>query len=329
MQAFSLCGLPSRLYRLLVLSLLWFTICTFALAGPSASKVEENYKTIGAMLALPESQIDLAKVKLTIDHMIDPSVDVNAYLKQLDTMAAEVRTRFPANPSSRDKLEALRTYLYQAGPWNGNQPFAYDMADLNGQNLRGRLLTNYLSTRKGNCVSMPMLFLILGRKVGLDLSLSAAPEHYFIKYRDEAGKVYNLETTSGAGFTRDVWMRQQRPMTDLAIKNGVYMQSATDRQTVLMMSVALLEFYSHEKREGPRVGLSVMLLQHSPNFVPAMLHWANASLRMRQSEFEGKYPTPSHIPLELRRRYMELAQENRYWWDKAVSLGWQVPPPGV
>lgn len=134
--------------------------------------------------------------------MIDPRIDVAGNLKRLDAMAEEVKALLPAKPSSRDKLEALRTHLYRAGPWNGHQPFRYDLDDPFGRDVRNKLLPTYLSTRKGNCVSMPLLFIILGQKIGLDVTAANAPEHVFVKYRDEAGALYNLEATSGAGFAR-------------------------------------------------------------------------------------------------------------------------------
>ncbi len=96
--------------------------------------------------------------------MLEPGIDVDGTLKQLDAMASDIKVRFPANASSRDKLEALRTYIYQPGPGNGNRPFRYDLDDPFDHNIKNKLLATYLSTHKGNCVSMPVLVVILGQK---------------------------------------------------------------------------------------------------------------------------------------------------------------------
>lgn len=183
----------------------WVVIgVTEPLVSPPTQAPEEQLKALRALLEWPDSQLDLARIMLTVDRMIDPTVDIDRSLAQLETMANVIKLRFPANPSRRDKLEVLRTYVYQAGPWNGYQPFRYDLTDPLGRILRNKLLTTYLTTRKGNCVSMPLLFIILGQKIGLDLTASLAPEHLFVKYRDENGLYLNLEATSGAGVTRDV-----------------------------------------------------------------------------------------------------------------------------
>jgi len=96
------------------------------------------------------------------------------------------------------------------------------MSDPLGQNPTHDLLTSYLASRKGNCVSMPILFVILGERLGLNVTLSTAPLHVLVKYTDaQSGVTYNLEATSGGGFTRDAWYRQNLPMTDVAIANGI------------------------------------------------------------------------------------------------------------
>lgn len=93
---------------------------TTALAAQHVQEPDANLEVIRAILELPDSQIDLANAKLTIDRMIDPQTDIASGRKQLDAMVAEIRARLPAHPSSRHKLEALQTCSYQAGPWNGH-----------------------------------------------------------------------------------------------------------------------------------------------------------------------------------------------------------------
>jgi hypothetical protein len=78
------------------------------------------------LLQLPETRIDLAEAKLAIDGAIDPRLDVGATLRQLDTLTAAIKARFPANATSQTKLQLLVTSLAQAGSWNDYRPFSYD-----------------------------------------------------------------------------------------------------------------------------------------------------------------------------------------------------------
>lgn len=162
---------------------------------PSSSEFPE-LATLQEFFTLPDKDIDLGKTKLLIDHIIDSSVDVSATLAQLDAIAAEVRTALPPGATSFDTAQYLRGYLYALGPWSGQTPFQYDLDDPFGQVFEHRLLHNYMDSRKGNCITMPLLFLILGQRLGLDVNLSTAPQHFFVKYTDPATDTsYNIEAT--------------------------------------------------------------------------------------------------------------------------------------
>ena len=296
---------------------------TTASAAPLPTSPDANYATIRTLLETPESRIDLAKAKLTIDRMIDPSIDVSATLSQLDAMARQLKAMLPPGASSRLTLDALRYHVYQASPWNGNAPFQYDLEDPLGLNIRNKLLTTYLSTRKGNCISMPMFFIIIGQKLGLDVTASLAPNHVFVKYRDSDGTYYNIETTSGAGFARDSWMRQQSPMTDKAIAAGIYMRPLTKKETVGVMVDTLLEFYGEQGFQEQRVKLARLVLQHSPRNVAVILHQHQAYLTIWRRDFANRYPTRGDVPVDQRPRLMELEGSLKSLFEQAYGLGWR------
>lgn len=153
------------------------------------------------ILKRPEQDIDLGQTKLTIDKQIDPSVDLQVNLQKIDAMVNRIRTMPEYGVSSGNRLWALRRYLYEAGEWNGFQSHQYDLDDPLGTKINNKLLPTYLSSKKGNCVTMPFLFIILGQRLGLDVTAATAPVHVFVKYRDEMGAWYNLEATSGANPT--------------------------------------------------------------------------------------------------------------------------------
>lgn len=277
------------------------------------------------MLQLPESEIDLATAKLTIDQLIDTAIDIASAGAQLDAIAQQVRSRLPANATSREKVEALRAQLYDAGPWNGNQPFRYDLDDPSGHTIRNKLLPTYLSTRKGNCVSMPLLFIVLGQKLGIDLTASTAPDHVFVKYRNESGALFNLEATSGAGFTSDAWIQHEMPMTADALTNGIYLQRLTKKETLVVMLGTLMEHCGQQDRQDERTALAHLALENYPKDVTAMLQIHAAYGRMVQREFQGKYPSPRDIPATERARFRELDGNSQLWRQKAEVLGWREP----
>ena len=66
---------PSSCTRLLLWTLLMVASAMSSVHARNTKSVQDpNLQTIRALLEKPEDQVDLAKAKLTIDRMIDPSV---------------------------------------------------------------------------------------------------------------------------------------------------------------------------------------------------------------------------------------------------------------
>ncbi|MEP3035923.1 MAG: hypothetical protein ABJO67_16460, partial [Pseudoruegeria sp.] len=75
------------------------------------------------------TSLDFARVKIEVDRMIDPTIDMDAQLAQIDQMVATIETMLPPNATSWDKVETIRRYIYQAGAWNDGRAFSYDHDD--------------------------------------------------------------------------------------------------------------------------------------------------------------------------------------------------------
>src|SRR6516225_4082193 len=73
---------------------------------------DPNLAVVQSLLEQPEDQIDLTRAKLTIDRMVNSSVDVEKAVTAIDAMASEVRQMLPPGASSWDKMMTLRQYLY-------------------------------------------------------------------------------------------------------------------------------------------------------------------------------------------------------------------------
>lgn len=111
---------------------------------------------------------------------------------------------------------------------------------------------------------MPMLLMILGRRIGLRMTLALAPLHVFVKYTDDRGRVWNLEATSGGGFTRDVWYRHKFSMTEAAVAKGTYLRSLPEDETAAVMASSLVEYLVKEKRPEEAIEAANVILRHYP-----------------------------------------------------------------
>lgn len=269
------------------------------------------------------SSFDFADVKIAVDRMIDPTIDAQEQLKQIDQMVGSIRRMLPKNANSWDKVDAIRRYIYQPGPWNEGRAFSYDHDDPYGLDVRNKLLSDYIQDRRGNCITMPFLFIILGQRLGLDVTPAMAPLHVFVKFTDDQGVTHNLEATSGAGRTRDVHYRNLLPITDAAIANGVFLTPLDEQQSIAVIASVLVEKLTTQGRYHDAMALADIILEHYPMYAYIMVKKGTAAYHLLRTEFHEKYPDIRDVP-EKKLAYLDYLQTlNQEAFSAAEALGWR------
>jgi len=320
------------MYRTCIVALgLLVIFDTVALAKTGVPSPEHSLVRAGSeiqilrsTLAGPEDKIDFAKAKLTIDKLVDPHTNINTLLGQIDQMVRTVRAMAGPNASAIKKLAAVRRFIYESGDWNDHKPFQYDLSDPLGTKLANKLLSTYLATRRGNCASMPVLFVILADRLGVHVALSTAPFHLFVKFIDDAtGATYNLETTSGGYPARDIWYKQKMAITDEAVRNGVYLKTLSRKEAVAVMAELLMEHYVAQKRYPEIIEIADLITHYYPNNVDATLTKGSVYGHLIETEFKQKYPRPVDIPQKLLPKYQSYVRENEIAFQRAEALGWR------
>ena len=264
---------------------------------------------------------DFLSAKLAVDRQVDPTADERWERSEIDKIVQSATDLAGPNAPAPAKLDALRKVAYQPGPWNGNKPFDYDHDEAHFKDIRTGLLSTYLRTRLGNCVSMPVLFLILADRMGLNVELSRAPHHTLIRYTAPDGRAFILEPTSGAHAQRPAWIRYLMPMTDDALKNGVYLSELTHEQSVAEMRVVLLEWNMANHKYAEAISLADEILQSDPRNADALAWKGIAYGRMISDEFQQRYVSKAFYQYDP--RYQELLQSNHDAFAKAEAMGWR------
>ncbi|HBG97703.1 MAG TPA: hypothetical protein DDY29_02910 [Rhodobacteraceae bacterium] len=297
-------------------------ILLFAVLGPVPAAADIR-ADVAALFEAPALARDLGTIKLDIDRMVDPATDSAAALARIDSMAATISDMTPEGATAWERLAVLQRYVYQPGPWNGGNAFAYDHDDPLGEILESKLLAGYLSDRRGNCVTMPFLYVILGERLGLDMAPAMAPLHILVKFTDDSGAVHNLETTSGAGRARDQHYRELLPITDAAVENGIFLTPLDRRETVAVMAALVVEHLMARGRYHDAIAVSDTLLDQYPGFVYVMVKRGTAAYHLLRTEFHAHYPTIADVP-EDKRGYLDwLLRINAESFDRAEALGWR------
>jgi regulator of sirC expression with transglutaminase-like and TPR domain len=304
------------MYRIIaVITLYWIS---FSAIGEAL-----DLQSVREILNQPDEKIDLAYAKLVTDKMIDPSIDIPANIEKLDDMVADIQRLLQRKPLSKtDMMMTLLTYIYDKGFWNNNQIFEYDLDDPYGKDIKTKLLPHYLDTHKGNCVSMPMLLVILAQKLGIDMVLVRAPTHLFTHFTNESGKVFNVEGISKGTISDQRYLKEYY-ITDDAVKNGIYLQSLSRKQMVAEMLETVAEYYAKQDKYDGVMVITNLILEYDPKAVDAMVHKGATYAHMSDAFLKAH-----HYKLDQAEdSYMQqLHHNNHFWYAKAESLGWREPP---
>jgi regulator of sirC expression with transglutaminase-like and TPR domain len=304
-------------YRMMVgLALLCGSVSATVLAKDDALDV------VRALAETPEAAVDLAAAKAKIDHLIDPTVDEADTLRQIDTLASRIRARIPAGANRRAKLKILVNSFTEPGPWNDFRQFSYDLEDPFGKNIRNKLLSTYLATRKGNCVSMPILFAIISQKVGLEATLVMAPSHVFARMKTDEGTWFNVEATS-FGTKTDSRYRTDFHITPRAVESGIYLRTLTRRQSLGVVIETLMEHYGKTSQQQRRMALADIALRLDPKSVAALLHKGSACSKLLREQYIGQYQSIDQLSQAQRQEFEKLGRCNAEGFAKAEALGWR------
>lgn len=296
-------------------------------AAMSSAVASDPLADLKAQFALPDDRVNFADAKLAVDQLIDPSTDTAAIRHELDRWEHAIRSNVPAGANGRQTLDALLKTLYQPGPWNDGKPFSYDLDDPLGKQPANKRLATYLATRKGNCVSMPILVAILGRRLGLTITLSTAPEHVMAMFADDTQQAWVYVEATGGGYKRDESYIRETGIGQAALDNEIYLRPLRPREAVGVIASTLMEHYARQGNGDALMAVADLALAANPKDTVAMIWKANASYLLLKSRYQRRYPNAADIPKELVPEFQRLSRENLAWFAKAEGLGWAQKTP--
>ncbi len=119
----------------------------------------------------PEEDIDLARAALLFAKEEYPDLDVDAYIERLDRMAQPVAADNAAGP--KGVVDALNSLLFDQEGFEGNAEDYYDP--------RNSFLNEVLDRKLGIPISLSLLYMELGKRVGLPLAGVGMPGHFLLK----------------------------------------------------------------------------------------------------------------------------------------------------
>lgn len=209
------------------------------------------------------------------------------------------------------------------------RPFKYDFIDYMGAtDYRQMFVTKMLITGKGQCHSMPLMYLMIAEKVGAQAWLSLAPEHSFIQFMDPKGHLINFETTNGA-LVSTSWLQQSGYINAAALKNRVYLDTLSKKELYAQCLGDLLQGYLQKFNYDEFAEmLRQQILQLNPKSMTAVMIEAKVKTIIARQEIEAAGRPPEQELHSFPRAYQAyLSMQAAY--EKVDGMGFQEMPPAA
>ena len=191
----------------------------------------EDLQGFEKVLSRKDERIDLASACLMIAQDAYPDLDLERYLGEIERMAMRLRASTPQALSAEERVVALNNFFFGELGYRGNTDEYYDP--------RNSYLNDVIDRRTGIPITLAVLYMEVGRRVGLPLQGVSFPGHFLVRMRLRGGTLV-LDPFSGGAPQSEAELRErlQRvipkgaagnlPLADLPLEQ--FLEPATNRQ---------------------------------------------------------------------------------------------------
>jgi regulator of sirC expression with transglutaminase-like and TPR domain len=136
-----------------------------------------------------DSAVDLLQAALLVARLDNEELDVAAYRQQVERMAKEVAATLPRDADEKAKIAALNKYLFEERGFHGSRSDYY--------NRSNSYLNEVIDDREGLPITLSVLYLELGKRIGLKLEGVGLPGHFVVRQVSGPGKTQLIDVYEG------------------------------------------------------------------------------------------------------------------------------------
>jgi regulator of sirC expression with transglutaminase-like and TPR domain len=214
----------------------------------------EDLKTL---FAKPDRDVDLLRASLLIARLDNEEIDVAAYVSAVDRMADEIRGRLKKGADERATLAALNKYLYQESGFHGSRRDYYSRSN--------SYLNEVIDDREGLPITLSVLYVEIGRRLGLSLAGVGLPGHFLAALVSDDNQIrqYIDPFTEGASMTEEQVTARAMEITGRA-PDYEQLQPVTKRAVAIRILENLLNVAVEEKAKPRMAGYLDAILTLAP-----------------------------------------------------------------
>ena len=250
------------------------------------AKRVHHRRAVGALeaaLKQPDDRIDLLHAAMLIAWLDNDEVDVDAYRKQFDRMAAKLRSSLPAKASTKQKAAALHKFFFTEQGFHGSRIDYYSRSN--------SYLNEVIDDREGLPISLAVVFMELGRRIGLAVEGVGLPGHFVARVPADKGPGQLVDVFDGGrtmladeARRRILESYQSPPTGDEAKKVVAQFLEAAKRKTILVRMLANLSGSARQRSDEPAIRrYADVILAIDPS------NWTQRGMRIQLSLRSGLY----------------------------------------
>jgi regulator of sirC expression with transglutaminase-like and TPR domain len=129
------------------------------------------------LIARPEDSLDLGRAALLVAAEADPSCDIEAYLRTLDQWGETLRRRLAPDWNNLQKLARLRDFIFEELNFRGDRKDYFAP--------RNSLLNHVIERRLGIPLSLAIVVMEVGWRVGIPFEGVGFPGHFLVRLTGE------------------------------------------------------------------------------------------------------------------------------------------------
>jgi regulator of sirC expression with transglutaminase-like and TPR domain len=228
-----------------------------------------------ATLSGEEDKVDLFRAGLLVARLDNEDVDVDAYAQELERMAAEIAAGMPKDAGEQARLDALRKYLFEENGFHGSRGDYYNRAN--------SYLNEVLDDREGLPITLSVVYMELGRRIGLAIEGVGLPGHFVVRHVPGEGEPQLIDVFEGAAtISREEAERRLKETTEREPTDDDF-RSTTKRAIIARMLHNLLGVAGNDPKAMHRYLNAILAVEPTS----AQHHWLRAIVRYRLEDTAG------------------------------------------
>jgi len=168
-----------------------------------------------------------------------PEINIGGYSAILDDYAADLRERLDYGAPAGQMIATINEYLFKLQSYHGNEEKYYEPEN--------SYLNKVIDRRKGNPISLCLIYLLLARRLHLPVTGIGMPGHFLCRFQTPTEELFIDAFNNGKILTKGDCVKYLLHTRD-GFKEA-YLSPITPRRTLLRVCSNLHQIYSQQSRK--------------------------------------------------------------------------------